>query len=89
MKLRLQTDKFWVDAFAARPVQIRKDEFNDSDSADNLFGIYAGTDILGAQKSRHAGDTGAFFADTIAHARRPRRHHPRRGFFDPLRRAAK
>jgi hypothetical protein len=49
VKLRLQTDKFWVDAFAARPVQIRKDETNDSDSADNLFGIYAGTDILGFQ----------------------------------------
>ena len=49
VKLRLQTDKFWVDAFAARPVQIRKNEVNDSDSADNLFGIYGGTDILGFQ----------------------------------------
>jgi hypothetical protein len=49
VKLRLQTDKFWVDAFAVRPVQIRKDEFNDSDSADNFFGIYGGTDALGFQ----------------------------------------
>ena len=49
VKLRLQTDKFWVDAFAVRPVQIRKNEVNDSDSADNFFGIYGGTDILGFQ----------------------------------------
>ncbi len=48
-KLRLQTDKFWVDAFAVRPVQIRKNEVNDSDSADNFFGIYGGTDALGFQ----------------------------------------
>jgi hypothetical protein len=49
VKLRLQTGKFWVDAFAVRPVQIRKNEFNDSDSADNFFGIYGGTDALGFQ----------------------------------------
>ena len=49
VKLRLQTDKFWVDAFAARPVQIRKNEINDSDSADHFFGIYGGTDALGLQ----------------------------------------
>ena len=49
VKLRFQNDKFWVAAFAVRPVQIRKNEFNDSDSADNFFGIYGGTDILGFQ----------------------------------------
>lgn len=49
VKLRLQTEKFWVDAFAVRPVQIRKNEINDSDSTDNFFGIYGGTDILGFQ----------------------------------------
>ena len=49
VKLRLKTDKFWLDAFAVRPVQIRKDEINDSDSADNFFGIYGGTDMLGFQ----------------------------------------
>ena len=49
VKLHMQTGKFWVDAFAVRPVQIRKDEFNDSDSADNFFGIYGGTDALRIQ----------------------------------------
>ncbi len=49
VKLHLQTDKFWVDAFAVRPVQIRKNVINDSDNADNFFGIYGGTDILGFQ----------------------------------------
>lgn len=49
VKLRFQNDKFWVDAFAARPVQIRKNGINDSDSADNFFGIYGGTDALGFQ----------------------------------------
>ena len=49
VKLRFQNDKLWVDAFAVRPVQFRKDEVNDSDSADNFFGLYAGTDILGFQ----------------------------------------
>ncbi|MEI6723916.1 MAG: alginate export family protein, partial [Betaproteobacteria bacterium] len=49
VKLRLQTDKFWVDTFAVRPVQIRKNSVNDSDSADNFFGIYAGSDFLGFQ----------------------------------------
>ncbi len=49
VKLRLQTDRFWVDAFAARPVQMRGNEFNDSDSADNFLGIYGGTDALGVQ----------------------------------------
>ena len=49
VKLRLQTEKFWLDAFAVRPVQIRKNEINDSDSADNFLGIYGGTDALGFQ----------------------------------------
>ena len=49
VKLRVQTEKFWVDAFAVRPVQIRNGEINDSDSADNFFGIYGGTDALGFQ----------------------------------------
>ena len=49
VKLRFQNDKFWVDAFAVRPVQIRKEAVNDSDSADNFFGIYGGTDALGFQ----------------------------------------
>lgn len=49
VKLRLQTDVFWVDAFAARPVQIKDEVINDSDSADNFFGVYGGTDALGVQ----------------------------------------
>jgi hypothetical protein len=49
VKLHYETGKFWVDAFAVRPVQIRKYEFNDSDSADNFFGLYGGTDALGFQ----------------------------------------
>ena len=46
VKLRLETGEFWMDAFAVRPVQIRKYEINDSDSADNFFGLHAGSDAL-------------------------------------------
>ena len=46
VKLRWQTDKFWVDAFASRPVQIKEHVFDDSDSADHLYGIYGSTDAL-------------------------------------------
>ncbi len=49
VKLHLQTEKFWVDAFAVRPVQIRKNAVNDSDSADHFSGIYGGTDALRLQ----------------------------------------
>jgi hypothetical protein len=49
VKLRLQTDKSWVDAFAVRPVQVRKYEVNDSDSADTFLGIYGGTDAFAFQ----------------------------------------
>src|SRR6266446_7974142 len=52
VKLHLETGKFWVDAFALRPVQIRKYEVNDSDSADNFFGLYGGTDALGFQTTK-------------------------------------
>ena len=46
VKLRFQTEKCWLDAFAVHPVQIRKSAFNDSDSADNFLGLYGGTDAL-------------------------------------------
>ncbi|MEA3211084.1 MAG: hypothetical protein QOE70_4141 [Chthoniobacter sp.] len=46
VKLRLQTDKLWVDAFAARVVQIKEEVFDDSDSADNFFGLYGSSDAL-------------------------------------------
>ncbi|MGB8166224.1 MAG: alginate export family protein [Chthoniobacteraceae bacterium] len=49
VKVRLQTEKLWVDAFAARVVQIKEHVFNDSDSADNFYGIYASTDLLSFQ----------------------------------------
>ena len=45
--IRLRWEKqhyFWVEAFAMRPVQIVRHEFNDSDSADNFFGVYFSTD---------------------------------------------
>ncbi len=49
-KVRWQPAKGWtLDAFAGRPVQIKEDTFNDSDTADNLFGLYLTTDALGFQ----------------------------------------
>lgn len=48
-KLRYESKAFWLEAFAARPVQIKEEVFNDSDAADNLFGLYAGTEALGFQ----------------------------------------
>ena len=48
-KLRVQTEKFWVDAFVGRPVQIKEHVFNDSDAADNVAGIYASSEALGPQ----------------------------------------
>lgn len=49
VKLRFQEKDCWVEAFATRPVQIREDDINDSDSADSFFGIYASTDALSFQ----------------------------------------
>jgi hypothetical protein len=46
VKLRYQAKDFWVDAFASRPVQIKGEVFNDSDSADNFFGLYGSTEAL-------------------------------------------
>ena len=49
VKLRWQVEKFWVDAFWGRPVQIKEHVFNDRDAADNFAGVYASTDTLGPQ----------------------------------------
>ncbi|MEQ1859607.1 MAG: alginate export family protein [Chthoniobacteraceae bacterium] len=49
VKLRFQTKAFWLDAFASRPVQMKEEVFNDRDAADNLFGLYGGTEALGFQ----------------------------------------
>jgi hypothetical protein len=47
VKLRFEKPDFgWIEAFAARPVQIREHHFDDSDSADNFFGLYASLDFL-------------------------------------------
>ena len=46
VKLHLEARGFWADAFAARVVQIRRDAVNDSDSADQFFGLYAGSEVL-------------------------------------------
>ena len=46
VKVRFQQGKWWVDAFAARPVQIRENVINDSDAADNFFGLYASTEAV-------------------------------------------
>ena len=50
VKLRYEQKGFGsIDLFAARPVQIKQDVFNDSDSADNFFGAYASLDMLSFQ----------------------------------------
>ena len=40
VRLRVQEPQWWLDAFAARPVQIKTGVLNDSDAADHLFGLY-------------------------------------------------
>jgi hypothetical protein len=50
VKVRWQPDKKqWLDVFAARPVQVKEEVFNDSDSADNFFGAYYSTEAFGPQ----------------------------------------
>ncbi len=45
-RLRLQATKFWAEAFALRAVQIKDEVFNDSDAADNLFGLYTSNTLV-------------------------------------------
>lgn len=46
-KLRWQPEERWtLDAFVGRVVQIKEHVFNDIDSADNLFGLYLTTEAL-------------------------------------------
>ncbi len=40
VKLRVQQPGWWLDAFFARPVQIRTEVFDDHDAADNFAGLY-------------------------------------------------
>ncbi len=50
VKLRFEKKGFgFVDVFASRPVQIKEEVINDSDSADNFFGVYASLDLLSFQ----------------------------------------
>jgi hypothetical protein len=49
VRLRYEEPKFWVEGFAMRPVQIKRHEFDDSDSADNFFGVYASTTAIPIQ----------------------------------------
>lgn len=46
LRLRFEEPSFWIEGFAMRPVQIKRHEFNDSDSADNFFGVYASTTAI-------------------------------------------
>ncbi len=49
-KLRAQPSKDqWLELFAARPVQIKQDVLNDSDSSDLFLGAYYSTNILSFQ----------------------------------------
>jgi hypothetical protein len=59
VRLRYEVPEFWVEGFAMRPVQIRRHDFDDSDSADNLFGIYASTTALKFQTT----DAYVFYRD--------------------------
>jgi hypothetical protein len=49
LRLRFEEPNFWIEGFAMRPVQIKRHEFDDSDSADNFFGIYASTTAIPVQ----------------------------------------
>ncbi len=46
IRLRFEESNFWVEGFVMRPVQIRRHDFDDSDSADNFYGVYASTTAL-------------------------------------------
>ena len=46
VRLRLEEPHYWVEGFAMRPVQIKRHQFDDSDSADNFFGGYFSTDAI-------------------------------------------
>ena len=48
-RLRYERSDFSIDTFFARPVQIKRHEFNDSDAADNFGGIYFSTSLVPKQ----------------------------------------
>jgi hypothetical protein len=51
VKLRLEEPHFWLEGFVLRPVQIERNQFNVSDSADTFGGAYFSTDWLPVQTS--------------------------------------
>jgi hypothetical protein len=59
LRLRFEESNFWVEGFAMRPVQIKRHEFDDSDAADNFFGIYASTTAIPFQTT----DAYVFYRD--------------------------
>jgi Alginate export len=50
-RVRFEEPHFWVEGFFMRPVQIERNQFNESDSADNFGGAYFSTDGLPFQTS--------------------------------------
>jgi hypothetical protein len=49
VKLRYEQSDFWIDMFAARPAQIKRHEFDDSDAVDNFGGVYFSTTLVPRQ----------------------------------------
>lgn len=50
VRLRFEHPKqFWAEGFMARPVQIKRGAFNDSDAEDNFYGLYFSTDAARVQ----------------------------------------
>jgi hypothetical protein len=48
-RVRFEEPKYWAEAFIARPVQIKRHEIDDSDSADNFGGVYFSTTLVPKQ----------------------------------------
>ncbi len=59
VRLRFEEPNFWVEGFAMRPVQIKRHDFDDSDSADNFYGVYASTTAIPFQTT----DAYVFYRD--------------------------
>lgn len=51
VRLRFEQPKFWIEPFFARPVQIERHAFNESDAGDNFGGIYFSTEAVPKQTS--------------------------------------
>ena len=59
VRLRYEQPQFSVEAFAMRPVQIKRHEFDDSDAADNFGGVYFSSTFV----SRQTTDLYFFYRD--------------------------